>query len=106
MEPTASDAISMLQELRGADDHTIINQYFDTIDKLVALVMEGHGAQAKDEGLCDTVLHLQDVSCAGCAQQGCSLAVHSLRLLFVLAHQHPGNLLAVASRSVCAGILT
>jgi hypothetical protein len=89
MEPTASDAVSMLQELRGVDDHTIINQYFDAIDKLVALVMEGHGAQAKDEGLCDTVLHLQDVSCAGCGQQGCSIALQSLDSLIVLVSQHP-----------------
>lgn len=63
MEPSSSDAFTILQELRGVDDHSIINQYFDAIDKLVALVMEGHGAQAKDEGLCETVLHLQDVSC-------------------------------------------
>lgn len=62
MEPASSDVSTLAQELRGADDHTIINQYFDAIDKLVALVMEGHGAQAKDEGLCDAVLHLQDVS--------------------------------------------
>jgi hypothetical protein len=62
VEPSSSDAFTILQELRGADDHSIINQYFDAIDKLVALVMEGHGAQAKDEGLCETVLHLQDVS--------------------------------------------
>ena len=61
-EPGSSDMSSLVQELRGADDHTIINQYFDSIDKLVALVMEGHGAQAKDEGLCDAVLYLQDVS--------------------------------------------
>lgn len=48
--------------MRGAEDHTIINQYFDAIDKLVLLVMDGRGAQAKDEGLCDAVVHLQDVS--------------------------------------------
>lgn len=60
LEPSSSDAMTILQDLRGTEDHTIINQYFDSIDKLVALVMEGHGAQAKDEGLCETVLHLQD----------------------------------------------
>lgn len=87
MDPTTSDAVSMLQDLRGVDDHTIINQYFDAIDKLVALVMEGHGAQAKDEGLCDTVLHLQDVSCAGCAEQGRSLALFAASMH--LAHNQP-----------------
>lgn len=56
------DPAAMLQELREATDHTIINEYFDAIEKLVALVLEDKGAQAKDEGLCDAVLHLQDVS--------------------------------------------
>lgn len=58
-----SESASIAQELRGGEDHTIINQYFDAIDKLVALVMEGHGMQAKEEGLCEAVLQLQDVSC-------------------------------------------
>lgn len=64
-EPLSSDAATVLQELRGADDHTIINQYFDAIDALVALVMDGRGGQAKEDGLCETVLHLQEVSCFG-----------------------------------------
>lgn len=63
-EPSSSDAATVLQELCGADDHTIINQYFDAIDALVALVMDGRGGQAKEEGLCDAVLHLQEVSCS------------------------------------------
>jgi hypothetical protein len=61
-EALSSDTVTIMQELRGADDHTIINQYFDAIDMLVSLVNEGQGEQAKQEGLCDTVLHLQDVS--------------------------------------------
>eukprot|EP00882_Tetradesmus_deserticola_P034074 GHRQ01038981.1.p1 GENE.GHRQ01038981.1~~GHRQ01038981.1.p1 ORF type:complete len:499 (+),score=175.50 GHRQ01038981.1:208-1704(+) len=60
------DPMAVLQDLREASDHTIINEYFDAIDKLVTLVMEGKGQQAKDLGLCDTVLHLQEV-------RGCSI---------------------------------
>lgn len=70
-EALNSDTITVLQELRGADDHTIINQYFDAIDALVALVMEGHGAQAKDEGLCETVLHLQEVGTQRTSRASC-----------------------------------
>lgn len=58
------DAATVLQELRGADDHAMINSYFDAIEDLVALVREGHADQAKQEGLCQTVLDLQEV-CAG-----------------------------------------
>jgi hypothetical protein len=70
--------MTILQDLRGTEDHTIINQYFDSIDKLVALVMEGHGAQAKDEGLCETVLHLQDVS-AGASTASCAGVLFAVR---------------------------
>jgi hypothetical protein len=56
------DPMAVLQDLREANDHTMINEYFDAIEKLVTLVMEGHGQQAKDEGLCDAVLQLQEVS--------------------------------------------
>lgn len=75
--------MTILQELRGTDDHTIINQYFDSIDQLVALVMEGHGAQAKEEGLCETVLHLQDVSAWG---DSCAAAAS---VLYVLDKEAP-----------------
>ncbi|WIA18744.1 hypothetical protein OEZ85_003434 [Tetradesmus obliquus] len=58
--PEHLDPIAVLQDLRMADDHTKINEYFDAIEKLVTLVMEGHGQQAKDEGLCDAVMDLQE----------------------------------------------
>eukprot|EP00775_Hariotina_reticulata_P012218 gene12218-12356_t len=54
------DPAAVLHELRSGSDHTMIDQYFDAIDKLVALVVEGRGTQAKDEGLCDTVIELQE----------------------------------------------
>jgi hypothetical protein len=56
------DPIAILRDLREGTDHTIINDYFDSIEKLVTLVLEGQGQRAKDEGLCDAVLHLQEVS--------------------------------------------
>jgi hypothetical protein len=67
--------MAVLQDLREANDHTMINEYFDAIEKLVTLVMEGHGQQAKEEGLCDAVLHLQEVGGSEelpCASAECS----------------------------------
>jgi hypothetical protein len=59
--PEHLDPIAVLQDLREGTDHTLINEYFDAIERLVTLVLEGQGQRAKDEGLCDAVLHLQEV---------------------------------------------
>jgi hypothetical protein len=57
----ALTADMLLQEMRLVDDHTLINEYFDAIERLVDLVMQGRGMQAQQEGLCTTLLHLQEV---------------------------------------------
>eukprot|EP00879_Flechtneria_rotunda_P028933 GHRR01031174.1.p1 GENE.GHRR01031174.1~~GHRR01031174.1.p1 ORF type:complete len:613 (+),score=115.99 GHRR01031174.1:727-2565(+) len=56
------DQMAVLQELRYGSDHTTIDHYFDAIERLVDLVIHGKGQQAKEEGLCDGVLNLQEVS--------------------------------------------
>lgn len=69
------DPAALLHELRSGSDHTMIDQYFDAIDKLVALVVEGRGVQAKEEGLCNTVIELQEVCwlhvLRSCCGSGC-----------------------------------
>lgn len=55
------DPAALAHELHEAEDHNMINDYFDAIEKLIALVLEGRGTEAKADGLCDTVLHLQEV---------------------------------------------
>jgi hypothetical protein len=88
--PEHVDPIAVLQDLREGTDHTIINDYFDTIEQLVTLVLEGQGQRAKDEGLCDAVLHLQEV--------GGSLASRQRHLLAVLWLQDRCYMHCTASR--------
>jgi hypothetical protein len=83
----------VLQDLREGTDHTIINDYFDTIEKLVTLVLEGQGQRAKDEGLCDAVLHLQEVG----GSEGLAIAAFAGNCLLA------GQL--SASRRCCADLL-
>lgn len=81
--PEHLDPIAVLQDLRMADDHTKINEYFDAIEKLVTLVMEGHGQKAKDEGLCDAVMDLQEV---GGGATACARALASAAKVLGYVH--------------------
>lgn len=60
-----ADSASLVKDLVEGKDHTLINAYFDSIEQLVALVRDGRGQQARDEGLCDRVSRLQEVRGGG-----------------------------------------